>query len=208
MLNSKEISAILIVTIILALAVSLIESASAFLYALIFVFLIIMINILAKKITAFYLDSEIKIKLWEISRIGFRTHQRFKKPFPAWAFFPLIFTALSFGHLTWFANLVFDSRPKIYKAAKRHGLYSFSEIPEYHIGLIAAIGIFANLLFSIIGYLTGFTEFAKLSLYFTFFNMIPIADLDGNKIFFGSKLLWSFIAILVLLGIAISFVII
>jgi len=206
MFDSKEISFILIVSLVLALTVSMLKSLQAFIYALIFVFVLIIINILAKKITAFYLDSQIKIKLWEISRIGFRAHQHFKNPFPAGAFFPIIFSVLTFGYLTWFASLVFVSRPEIYKAAKRHGMYSFSEIPEFHIGIIAASGIVANLLFAVIGYLIGFSEFARLNLYYAFFNLIPVSDLDGNKIFFGSKILWSLLAIIALLGVAISIV--
>jgi Zn-dependent protease len=51
----------------------------------------------------------------------------------------------------------------------------------------------------------GFSEFSRLSIYFAFFNMIPISDLDGNKIFFGSLILWSFLAALVLIGLGYVF---
>jgi Zn-dependent protease len=103
------------------------------------------------------------------------------------------------------ACLVFDVKPKIYRAAKRHGLYSYSEMTESHIGLIAAVGVIASLVFAVIGYLMGFSEFSRLSIYFAFFNMIPISDLDGNKIFFGSLILWSFLAALVLIGLGYVF---
>jgi len=36
--------------------------------------------------------------------------------------------------------------------------------------------------------------------YYAFFNILPLSDLDGNKIFFGNLVLWSFIAALVLIG--------
>ena len=39
------------------------------------------------------------------------------------------------------------------------------------------------LIFGVVGYFLGFQEFAKLSLGFAFFNMIPLSNLDGNKIF-------------------------
>ncbi|MBL7059296.1 hypothetical protein ISS08_02490, partial [Candidatus Pacearchaeota archaeon] len=93
-----------------------------------------------------------------------------------------------------------DVKAKVYRAAKRHGLYSFSEMTEYHLGLIAASGIFINLILAIIGYVIGFPLFAKLNIYYALFNMIPISDLDGNKIFFGSLVLWSFLAALTLIG--------
>jgi len=163
------------------------------------------VNIFAKKIMAYYVESEIKIKLWEIERYGVAPHRKMKKPFPAGAFFPIILTAITVGYATWMACLTFDVKPKVYRAAKRFGLYSFSEMTEWHISLIAAAGILANLLFAIIGYLTNFPEFARWNIYFAAFNMIPFSDIDGSKIFFGSTVLWTFLAAvsLIFLGYAI-----
>ena len=72
------------------------------------------------------------------------------------------------------ASLVFDIKPKVYKAAKKQGLYSFSETTEGQIGLIAAAGITLNIILAVIGYFLGFTTFSKLNIYFAFFNMLPI----------------------------------
>jgi len=203
MLNQKEIITITILTIILAFIISLVETLELFLYALLSVFLIFMINITAKKVVSFYFDTEIEIKLWEIKRYGFKTHKYFKKSFPAGAFLPIIMKVLSIGYLNWMACFVFDVKSKIYKTAKRHGLYTFSEISEFHLGLIAAAGIFANLIFAIIGYFIGLPEqmnFVTLSIWFAFFNVLPISNLDGNKIFFGNLTLWSFITSIILIG--------
>ena len=106
------------------------------------------------------------------------------------------------------ASLVFDIKPKVYRAAKRHGLYSFSEVTEYQLGIIAATGIVINLALAIIGYFLGFHTFAQLNIYFAFFNMLPLSTLDGNKIFFGNIVLWSFLASLTLLGFLLSILII
>lgn len=201
MLNKKEIISVIVITIILGFVISLVETFNLFLYTSLAVFLVIIINILAKKITAFHYDSEIEIKLWEIKRYGYKAHQRLKKPFPAGAFFPIITTAFSFGYINWMACTVFDVKTKIYRAAKRHGLYKFSEIPEFHIGLIAAAGIAANLLFAVIGYLINYPEFAKLNIYYAFFNMLPLSDLDGNKIFFANLTLWAVLATITLIGV-------
>ncbi len=200
MLNKKEIIAIIVITLILGFTISLIKTLEIFLYTLGAIFLVLIINIVTKKVMSFYLDSEIEIKLWEIKQYGFKAHKSFKKPFPAGAFLPIITTAFTFGYITWMASLVFDMKPKVYRAAKRHGLYTFSEMTENHIGLIASAGILANLAFAIIGYLINFPEFAKLNIYYAFFNMLPISDLDGNKIFFGNLILWSFLASIVLIG--------
>jgi len=215
MLNRKEITAIIVLTIIMGFAISLLKSFELFLYVSLSVLIIFMINIVTKKIVGFYFDTDIEIKMWEIRRMGFlyflgnipvttqSPHHEFKRPFPAGAFFPIITAALSLGYLTWMAGFVFDAKSKIYSAVKRHGLYTFSEISEFHLGLIAAAGILANLFFAIIGYFINLPEqmnFVKLSIWFVFFNILPLSDLDGNKIFFGNLTLWSFLASITFVG--------
>lgn len=200
MFTKNEVLIIILVTVILGFSVTLVSSLNAFLYALVAVLVVLLVNIFAKKITSYYLDTETEVKLWEIKRFGMGSKQTFKKNFPAGAILPVIISILTLGKIYWMASLVFDVKPRTYKAAKRFGLYTFSEMTEWHIGVIAASGILANLIFGLIGYLTGFSEFAKLSLYYALFNMIPISRLDGNKIFFGSVVMWSFLAILVLIG--------
>jgi Zn-dependent protease len=200
MLDKKEIIAVIISTIILGFGLSLYKRFEIILYPFLSIFLVLAINILAKKITSFYLDSEIKVKIWEIQRYGFKPKSYFKKPFPAGAVLPLIFSVISLGYITWLAPLVFDVRAKMSRAAKRHGLYTFSEMTEYQIGIIAATGILANLIFAVIGYFLAIPEFARLNIYFAAFNMIPLSNLDGNKIFFGNLVLWNFIASITLIA--------
>ncbi len=201
MLNKKEIISIIIITIIIAISISLLDTRK-FIITSLSIFVVLMINILAKKIMSFYLDSEIEIKIWEIERFGFKPHHHFKKPLPAGALFPILSKIFLFPikNFVWMASLVFDVKPKVYRTAKRHGLYSFSEMTEEHIGYIAAAGIVANLFFSIIGYLLGFPIFARLNIYYSFFNIIPISDLDGNKIFFGNKVVWFFLTTVIFFG--------
>ncbi|MFC1710540.1 hypothetical protein ACFLZJ_00040 [Nanoarchaeota archaeon] len=202
MLNKKEIGSIIALTIVLGFTLSLLASLEIFLYTALFVLIIILVNTFAKKLASYYLDSQIEVGLWEIKQWGFRKHWRFKKGFPMGIFMPLVTTILSFGWFNWMAGLVFDVKPKTYRAAKRHELYAFSEMTEWHIGLIAAAGVFANLIFAVIGYLVGLPDFARLNIYYAFFNMIPFSSLDGNKIFFGSLALWSFLATIVLIIVA------
>jgi hypothetical protein len=208
MLNKKEIIIILIVSIVLAFIVNLMTSEKEFFYALLAVLAVISINVFMKKITSFFLDSEIEVKLWEVNRFWFRAHDYFKKPLPAGIIAPVVLAVLSLGYVKWMAVLVFDVKAKVYRAARRFQLYTFSEMTEYHIGLIAASGIIANLIFGVLGYLFGFSEFARISLYYSFFNMIPLSDLDGNKVFFGSLILWSFLATLVLLGVVLALLVV
>ena len=186
----------------------MITSLQIFLSTILAVFAVFLINILAKKGMSYYLDTEIEMKFWEIKRFGFSPRAALKKAFPAGILMPIIVSILSMGNLMWLGSLIFEIKPKIYRAAKRHGLYSFSEITEFQIGLIAAIGVLANLVFAIIGYLSGWTIFSQLNIWLAFFNLLPISDLDGNKIFFGSLVIWSFLATITLIGLAYLFLLI
>ena len=204
MLEKKEIWVLLLITLVFAAALSFLKM-DIFAEVLLAVFLIIVLNVAAKKIAAFYLESDVEIKLWRIERYGFKRHEYFKRPFEIGIFLPIIVSLVSLGNLSWMASMVFDVKPKVYKAAKRHGLYSFSEMTEAQIGMIAAAGVLINLVAAIIAYFLGFPLFARMNVYFAFFSILPFSDLDGNKIFFGSMVLWSFLAALVLIGLGYAF---
>lgn len=206
MLTKKEILIISLTIIIFSLlstiSISLFENWKNFLFALISFSIIILGNIFAKKIMAFQLDSEIEMQIWETGKHTLFPRRKRSRSFPSGIILPIITKIIFFPFTAffWMAAFVFDVHPRIFRGAKRHGLYTFSEITEYHIGIIAASGIIINIIFSIIGYLLGFPLFSRLNIYYAFFNMLPISELDGNKIFFGSKIMWSFIASLILIG--------
>jgi hypothetical protein len=211
MINPKELSAIILASMIIAFSLTIVKSSRIginFLITLGLVFLVIAINVLTKKITAYYYESRIEVKIWEIQRYGFKPHQKLKKPFPAGLLVPLVSTIFLFPlkGIIWMSSLMFEIKPEIYNSAKRHGIYSFSEIPESQIGLIACSGIIINLVFAILGYLIGSAEFSKLNLYYAFFNLIPVSNLDGNKIFFGNLLLWSILGFISLIGLGYTFI--
>jgi hypothetical protein len=203
MFSKNEVIVILAATIILAFSANfLFGGYAAFLWTLLAVFLVVLINVFAKKISSFYFDAETEIKFWELEAIGIRKRRYFKKPLLIGAFMPLIskLILLPVQGLAWMASLSFEVKAKTYRAARRHGLYTFSEMTESHMAYIAAAGILANLIFAVIGYLIGFTEFSRLNLYYVLFNMLPLSNLDGNKIFFGNLILWSFLACLAVVG--------
>ena len=72
----------------------------------------------AKKIAAFYLDSEIEIRPWQMERYGFKRGQYFKRPFQIGVFLPVIVSLISIGNLFWMASMVFDVKPKTAKILK------------------------------------------------------------------------------------------
>jgi len=191
----------LIFGFILAFVVSLknLKTPEKFWISFAFLAVIIFINLVAKKATAYYYESVAEIKIWHFQRFGFREHFYFKKPIPIGLILPIILSIISFGAFSWLACLEFDVKPLTARKAKRHGFYSFSEMTEWHLALIAASGIVINLLASIIGYLVNQPEFARLSGYYACFNLLPLGNLDGTKVFFGSYKLWAFLAVLCLI---------
>ena len=181
MLKIKEIISILIVTLVLGFIISNLYSLSYFFYISLVIFIILLINYFAKKISSYYLDSEINVKIWEMQRYGFKPKQYFKKPVQVGAFLPIILKFLSAGFINWLAVLSFDVKPKVYRTTKRYGTYAFSEMTEYHIGLIAVWGIIANLVTAIIGYLIGIPEFTRLSIYYGYTKVHNTIRGQGTK---------------------------
>ncbi|MCK5591504.1 MAG: hypothetical protein KAI72_06070 [Candidatus Pacebacteria bacterium] len=189
--NVKEALIIVLVAIVLALAVGYKEQS--IIYAALASFLIILgVNVLVKKAVGYHFETAVRTKLWTWYQFGLRTDMHFKKPIPM-IWLPLILTLFTKGFFLWLGILEFDVVAKTERVAKRHGLYRFSEVTEWHMAWIAIWAIAANLILAIIGYVAGFELSTKLSIYFIFWSTLPIARLDGSKIFYASKGLWAVI---------------
>ncbi len=195
-----EIASIAAAAVVLAFVFSLVETVQSFLYFLGIMLIIIAGNSFGKKLIAYYYDTEIEITPVELKRYWFRTHDYLQRPFPFGIIFPVITTALTFGLVKWMGCLTFNPKTPVYKAARRHDKfdYNFSEITEWQIGVIATWGLVANLVMAIISIKAGYPEFAKLNIYYMFFNIIPFSSMDGAKMLFAHWLLWIVSAIIVL----------
>jgi hypothetical protein len=201
MITKKEIASVIIFSIILGFIFSIHNFQDLFFISLGAVFLTIIINVIFKKMAAEYWDNEIEHSLWEGSRYWYGPHHKLKRPISLGVVIPIIIKILSFGLLNWSAGLTFETQGKKYKAAKRHGIYAFSEVTEEQIALIAATGILGNILLAIVAYFANAPIIMRISIIYTFYNLIPISNLDGNKIFFGNLLIWNILAVLSLIGI-------
>ena len=190
-MDKKEITTIILATVILALTVSF-KKTEIFYPALLSFLIIISANILKKKIIGFHFETDVETKFWTWYQFGFRKDMHFKAPIPM-AWLPLLLVLLSKGHLLWLGILEFDIKAKAERVAKRHGLYRFTEVTEWHITWIATWGLIINLILAIAGYIAGYELFAKLSIYFIMWSIIPIGRLDGAKIFYGSRALWTIV---------------
>ena len=187
--NVKEALIIVLVAIVLALAVGYKEQS--IIYAALASFLIILgVNVLVKKAVGYHFETAVRTKLWTWYQFGLRTDMHFKKPLPM-MWLPLALSFLTKGFFLWLGILEFDVAAKTERVAKRHELYRFTEVTEWHMGLIAVWAIVANLIFAIAGYILGFELFTKLSIIFIFWSTIPLSGLDGSKIFYASRALWT-----------------
>ena len=193
----KEILVIIIASIILGASFSYLNY-SEILITITSFFILISINIIAKKIMAYYYEANIQTRFWKWYQHGFSKKAHFKKPIPM-LWLPILVSLISRAAFQWMGILEFDITPKTERVSKRHGLYRFTEMVEFHIAIIAATGIIINILLAIIAYIAGLTTFAQLNIYYAFWSIIPISSLDGSKILFGSKVLWTILFIITFL---------
>ncbi len=200
-MKQSELSHIIIAMLVLGLVASfpfiIKQDWTNTLMALAFSVIIIAISISAKKAASYSLDSNVEHEIWEMSRFGFGKRDYLKKPIPAGIIFPSVLTIISLGLVKFMPILTYETRALKYRAVKRFGFYSFTEVTDWHHALIGAAGILSVLAIAFITYLipaSNLEYLAKISAYYAFWNLIPISKLDGAQIFFGSRILWTVLA--------------
>ena len=204
MFTLKEVVHIAIAIILFAFIINFLSNS--FQSALIIAALILIVNVAAKEFAAYFHQATIEHKIWQFQRWGYYERSHLKRPIPAGIIFPflLLWVSYPYGFLKMLTFIQSDIKATTARVAKkRGGLYRFSEMSEWHIGLICGAGIFANLILVVIGLLIGdpiSIKLADYSIYYVLWNLIPFGQLDGAKIFFGSKVLWPLLAILSLIG--------
>ena len=190
-MKGKELFTIILAAIILALATAF-KNTEIFYPALLSFTIILILNVLTKKIVGYHFETSVKTKFWALSQYGFRKDMHLKTALPM-AWLPLLIALFSKGFILWLAILEFDIKAKTERVAKRHGLYRFTQVTEWHMALIVTWGIVINLIAALMAYLIGFELFTKLSIYFIAWSIIPFSRLDGSKIFYANRALWIII---------------
>ena len=190
----KEALVILLASIVLALSIAF-KNTTLTLVAFVSFLIIITVNVFAKKVVGYYFETNVKTRFWSMYHFGLRKASHFKGSVPM-VWLPLLLSLLTKGVLWWLAILEFDVEVKPERASRRHGLYRFTEVTEWHMAWIAIWGIIANVVVAIGGYILGFELFAKLGIYYAAWSLVPFSSLDGSKIFFGNKILWILMVII------------
>ncbi len=190
-----QIFTIILSAIVLAITVS-ITNIPIFVVALISFLIILGANFITKHIVAYILESKVSITLWSWYQYGWRKDAHFKRAVPM-IWLPIVLSFITRGMFWWLGILSFDVEPRTERVSKRHGLYRFTEMTEWHIAWIATFGIIINIALAIAGYLLGFEFFAKLNIYFAVWSLIPLSDMDGSRILMASRILWFVLAVIV-----------
>jgi hypothetical protein len=143
---------------------------------------------------------------WKLIRWWWYTRAHFKIPLPIGLIVPFFLAIFTIGYLKPFSFLQFDAENiEEVRILKKHGPRGSRRkelINEADLGYTAATGFYVLLFLALIGFLlkSYFPYFGynltKYSIYYGVWNLIPGSQLDGSKIFFGTTLLWSFLAIL------------
>lgn len=161
--------------------------------------LLIFVVITSKKIVAYLLDSDVEHEIWKMSRFGLGEKHQLKKEIPAGIIFPLLFSIVTLGSFKLLTFLTYESRALKVRAAKRFGFYSYTEMTDWHNGIIGTAGMLPLFALAIIFYLINEEYLSAITSFYTFFNLLPFSKLDGTQIFFGSRVLWAILMLISLI---------
>lgn len=159
----------------------------------------ILVHELGHKIVAKRKDAQTEYELITIEKISFKG--KLAKPLPLWTLLALLLTVLSQGKL-FFTGI---GRTKVWTEPKRRVGRKFPYLTGYEEALILLSGPLANIFLILIvnffGKVTGndYTAFANINLLIALWYMVPIPKFDGNGIYFGSRYLYVFGLIFILL---------
>ncbi len=206
--SEKEIF-IIIIALFCALLIFLFPTLNMLqtLIGLITMIIIIPLTLFVKKIAGVEHAMQIEHSFWIMSRFGFKTKARTKKPLPMGIILPLVITIISLGYIKPLTFFQFDAENmrwrRILKAkGYRRGLRK-ELMNESDFAFTASYSMYAILAYAVIMYLLAlFTEFSFFvdsgyyALAYGAWNLIPVSQLDGAKIFFGSFITWAILVFL------------
>lgn len=153
--------------------------------------LIILVSVLAKKISAYYLETRTSVHIWDFRQYWFGESDKFQKPMPIGLVLPLLVSILSYGTVNWLATLSTDFEAKLTKLIRKRKPWSYPGLRDLDVALICFAGFMANIVLAILTAKSA-PQIAELSLLYSFYNLLPVGRLDGFHLFMTNKLLYFF----------------
>lgn len=204
--TKKEIVWIIIAILIMGFMISFSLSPTYSLKILLISAIIILTSTITKKIAGEIFSIKVEHKVLDFQRWGYYRRSHFKNPIPMGLILPFFFSIISLGIIKPFTLLQFNAE-NIYKKriqrARGESKYRRTEINESDLGFTAAWGFWALILLAVIGYFLKQPELTKYSIYYGIWNLIPLGNLDGIKLFFGSLINWILLVIVYIIGLII-----
>ncbi len=152
---------------------------------------------LAQKIVAEHYSCSSEFKLWALQRFGFRPEYKTKRPLPIGIIIGILAAFLSAGKFPFAAFASFNIIEERHRRVGR----KFINVTAIETAKVALSGVFAALLIAfVLSALHLSKEVALIASLFAFFQMIPLPNLDGAKVFFASMPLFAFSAAFVILS--------
>ena len=202
--NKKEISWIILAIIILGFIIEFSTAYTLTFIGVIYATIIILTSVLIKNLAADYFYVIIEHQIWEFKQWWWTTRSHFKKAIPIGLILPFFVTFVSIGTIKIMTLLQFNGKPSKKRLLKKRGAVRKSEVNESDFAFISAWASWGLIILAIIASLIHQPELSKYAIYYGFWNLLPISQLDGAKLFFGSFINW----ILLLLAYVISLIII
>lgn len=217
--NSKEGIALLTSVLILGFVFGFDDGSKTFIFqdwlrnffiVAFFVAFSLLAHVLAVKYFAYRHNCSSEYRIWYITRFGFRKWERFDrsptgkalKGVPLGAFLAVILVFLTNGLL--YFTAIFDNE---ITANKTHRVgRKYAELTEYEEAIIQLSGPLANIALMVLGIAAGslfkldFGMFVTINFFIALFCMLPFSSLAGAKIFFGSRNLYVFGLMLIILS--------
>jgi len=201
--NKKEIFWIILSIIILGFIIEFSTAYTVNLKGFIYAAIIILTSVLIKNLAADYFYVNIEHKIWEFKQYWFTTRAHFKKPIPIGLILPFFTAFISIGTIKIMALLQFNGKPSKKRLLKKRGEVRKAEINESDFAFISAWASWSLILLAIIATLVKQPELAKYSIYYGFWNLLPISQLDGAKLFFGSFINWILLIIVYIISLVV-----
>jgi hypothetical protein len=191
----KELKAIIIITVILTFIFAYNDNKPVFVlknwllnlfYVLILVSLIVLFNTLGYKLTAKYFGADIKIKVWNAEKFEGKFSLRKLGSYIFSPVLPILITLFSNGKIFLSSVGTFD--------AKNYNVFGkrFPKLSYFNLGLITIGGLFFNLVLMMLFKILLLKKGVTISSWFIIWNLLPISELPGSKIFFASRVMYLF----------------
>ncbi len=209
MFTKKEQFHLIISVLILTLVFGFDDGAQTFVLRhwflnLILMFLFIVVALFFREFVVKFFakrhDARSEYEIWRMKRFWFSGET--KKGVPIGIIFSIIFTLGSLGKFFFAAIGIHNlTEYKSSRVGRKQATLNYFEEAQ-----IVAMGILSSLFLAIIGVIVGIifnidmTKFVNINFFIALFNMLPLSQLDGAKIFFGSIFLYIFIALFVIVA--------